>query len=43
VPDHVRKIATVKRPLPGPIGTIYRMAKRARNFFVPQVAVADTL
>jgi uncharacterized protein len=43
VPDHVRKIATVKRPLPGPIGTLYRIAKQARNWLMPQPALADSL
>ncbi len=43
VPDHVRKIATVRRPLPGLIGTLYRLAKRARNWAIPEEAIADTL
>jgi uncharacterized protein len=43
VPDHVRKIATVKRPLPAPIGTLYRIAKQARNWLMPEPARADSL
>jgi uncharacterized cupin superfamily protein len=43
VPDHVRKIATVRRPLPEPIGTIFRVAKEARRWLVPQAAMADSL
>ena len=43
VPDHVRKIATVKRPLPAPIGTLYRVAKQARDWLKPQPARADSL
>ena len=43
VPDHVRKIATVKRPLPGPIGTLFRVAKGARRWLVPETAMADSL
>jgi uncharacterized cupin superfamily protein len=42
VPDHVRKIATVKRPLPGPIGTLFRVAKGARRWLLPEAAMADS-
>jgi hypothetical protein len=43
VPDHVSKIATVKRPLPAPIGTLYRVAKQARDWLRPEPARADSL
>jgi uncharacterized cupin superfamily protein len=38
VPDHVLKVATVRRPLPGPLGTFYRIARQARNWLMPQPA-----
>jgi uncharacterized cupin superfamily protein len=38
VPDHVLKVATVRRPLPGPFETFYRIARQARNWLISQPA-----
>lgn len=43
VPDHVRKIATVKHPLPAPIASLYRFAKTIRAWMSPEPAQASSL
>ena len=40
VPDHLRKIATLKRPLPGPLASPLRWAREAKAMLKPEVAFA---
>ena len=40
VPDHLRKIATLKRPLPGPIAGLVRFAQMAKALIKPTAAFA---
>ena len=40
VPDHVRKIATVRNPLPGPLASLVRWARAAKNLVRPSSAWA---
>ena len=35
VPDHLRKVATLKRPLPSPIANVVRWLKAAKHAFKP--------
>lgn len=40
VPDHLRKIATLKRPLPGPIASVVRWLRAAKRWVKPEAAFA---
>jgi uncharacterized cupin superfamily protein len=40
VPDHVRKIATMRHPLPGPIDSLFRLAKVVKSWVTPTSAMA---
>lgn len=40
VPDHVRKIATLKSPMPGPVASVIRWMKTAKAFVKPTAAFA---
>ncbi len=40
VPDHVRKIATLKHMLPGPIASVVRWLRMAKNLVQPSAAFA---
>ena len=40
VPDHLRKIATLKRPTPGPVAALQRWARFAKDWIKPTQAFA---
>ncbi|MGD0634333.1 MAG: cupin domain-containing protein [Beijerinckiaceae bacterium] len=43
VPDHIRKIATLKTNLPEPVGGAVRWLHMAKNFVMPSPALASSL
>ena len=41
VPDHVKKIATLKRPMPGPVAIAMRWMSKAKTLLKPESAFAS--
>ena len=41
VPDHLRKIATLKRPMPGPVASAMRWMREAKALLKPDAAFAS--
>lgn len=41
VPDHVRKVATIRYPLPGPVASLARWVKTVRSWASPTSAMAS--